>query len=130
MKSPKKVSNVIVSVILWIIILLAALYAFVTLATKDDTNIASIAGISPLRVQSDSMKPTFEKGDLIFIKKTDPETLEVGDIVTFHTIIENKYVLTLTEFQKSKKKTVLETISLKVTITESAISTSSLVATS
>ncbi len=104
MKSPKKVSNVIVSVILWIIILLAALYAFVTLATKDDTNIASIAGISPLRVQSDSMKPTFEKGDLIFIKKTDPETLEVGDIVTFHTIIENKYVLNTHRISEIKEE--------------------------
>lgn len=93
MKSPSKVRNIVVSVILWIIILLAALYAFVTLATKDEGSVANIAGISPLRVQSDSMKPTFEKGDLIFIKQVDTETLEVGDIITFHTIIENQYVL-------------------------------------
>ena len=89
----RKVLNTILSVILWIIILLAALFSFVTLATKDKNQIASIAGFSPLTVQTDSMKPTFSSGDLIIIKKCDPDTLEVGDIITFHTIIENQYAL-------------------------------------
>lgn len=89
----KKIGSVVLSVILWIIILTAALYAFVTLATRDENRIASIAGYSPLVVQSDSMVPTFETDDLIFIKQVNPETLEVGDVVTFHTIIENEYAL-------------------------------------
>lgn len=89
----RKVLNTILSVILWIIILLAALFSFVTLATKDKNQIASIAGFSPLTVQTDSMKPAFSSGDLIIIKKCDPDTLEVGDIITFHTIIENQYAL-------------------------------------
>ena len=89
----KKVLNTVLSVILWIVILLAAVFSFVTLATKDQNQIASIAGYSPLTVQTDSMKPAFSSGDLIIIKKCDPDTLEVGDIVTFHTIIENQYAL-------------------------------------
>lgn len=89
----KKAGRIIVSVLLWIIILVAAMFAFVTLATKDQNRLASIGGITPLMIESDSMKPTFEKGDLIFIKKTNPEKLAVGDIVTFHTIIENQYAL-------------------------------------
>ena len=89
----KKVLNTVLSVILWIVILLAALFSFVTLATKDQNQIASIAGFSPLAVQTDSMKPAFSSGDLIIIKKCDPGTLEVGDIITFHTIIENQYAL-------------------------------------
>ena len=46
-----------------------------------------------LLVKSDSMAPTFETGDLIVIKKCDPQTLKEGDIICFHTIINNEYAL-------------------------------------
>ena len=37
-----------------------------------------------LIVRSDSMKKTdFKAGDLIVVKKVDPNTLKVGDIITF-----------------------------------------------
>ena len=78
---------------MWIIILVAALYAFTTLATREDGSVSDIAGFTPLAVQSDSMAPTFNKGDLIVIQKCDTSKLEVGDIVTFHTIIDNEYAL-------------------------------------
>ncbi len=100
MNSVKKAGSIILSVILWIVILVAALYAFVTLATRDSEHLSSIAGFSPLVVESDSMVPTFEKGDMIVIKKCDPETLEVGDIITFHTIIENEYALNTHRIQE------------------------------
>ncbi len=93
MQTVKKVASIVVSVVMWIIILLAALYAFTTLATKDDGSVANIAGFTPLAVQSESMSPTFEEGDLIIIQKCDPSTLQAGDVITFHTIIDNKYAL-------------------------------------
>ena len=93
MQSVKKVASIALSVVMWIIILVAALYAFTTLATREDGSVSDIAGFTPLAVQSDSMTPTFNKGDLIFIKKCDTSKLEVGDIVTFHTIIDNEYAL-------------------------------------
>ena len=93
MQSVKKVASIALSVVMWIIILVAALYAFTTLATREDGSVSDIAGFTPLAVQSDSMAPTFNKGDLIFIKKCDTSKLEVGDIVTFHTIIDNEYAL-------------------------------------
>jgi signal peptidase len=34
------------------------------------------------------MKPEFSKGDYIVVEKCDPATLQVGDIVTYHTIID------------------------------------------
>lgn len=46
-----------------------------------------------MTVQSDSMSPTFDQGDLIVIKTCDTSKLQVGDIVTFHTIIDNQYAL-------------------------------------
>lgn len=93
MKALKKTGTIVISVLLWAVILVAALYAFTTMATRDNQNVSSIAGYTPMVVQSDSMAPTFEKGDLIFIKKCDTSKLKVGDIVCFHTIIDNEYAL-------------------------------------
>ena len=93
MKILKRAGTVVLSVILWAIILIAALYAFTTMATRDNQNVANIFGYTPLTVQSDSMVPTFASGDLIFIKKCDPVTLKEGDIICFHTIIDNEYAL-------------------------------------
>ena len=70
------------------------------MATKDDQNVASILGYTPLVVETDSMKPTFESGDLIFIKKCDTSKLNEGDIITFHTIIDNQYALNTHRIQK------------------------------
>ena len=93
MKALKRTGTIVISVVLWIIILIAALYAFTTIATRDNQNVSSIGGYTPMVVKSDSMAPTFEKGDLIFIKKCDPATLKEGDIICFHTIIDNEYAL-------------------------------------
>ena len=93
MKAIKRIGTVVLSVILWVIILVAALYAFTTMATKDNTHVASLLGYTPLVVESDSMSPTFASGDLIFIRKCNPVDLKEGDIICFHTIIENQYAL-------------------------------------
>lgn len=93
MKGLKRVTTIVLSIILWVIILIAALYAFTTMATKDNQNVASILGYTPMVVESDSMAPTFSKGDLIFIHKCDTSKLKEGDIITFHTIIDNEYAL-------------------------------------
>lgn len=93
MKVVKKGVTILISIILWVIILLAALFAFTTLATRDQMEVSSLAGFTPLIVETDSMAPTFHSGDLIFIKKYDPASLKEGDIITFHTIINNEYAL-------------------------------------
>ena len=93
MNAVKRGTEIFISVVLWAVILLAALFAFTTLATKDTNQVASLAGYTPLTVASDSMSPTFRAGDLIIIRKCDPETLKEGDIVTFHTIINNEFAL-------------------------------------
>ncbi len=71
-----------------------------TMATKDDQSVSRILGYTPMTVESDSMKPTFCKGDLIFIKKCDTSKLKEGDIITFHTIIDNQYALNTHRIQK------------------------------
>ena len=93
MKVIKKGFSIMFSILLWGIILLAALFAFTTLATKDQSQVASLGGYTPMVVKSDSMAPTFLSGDLILIKKCDTSRLEEGDIICFHTIINNEYAL-------------------------------------
>mgnify|MGYP004650864173 CR=1 FL=1 len=100
MKAVKRVGTVVVSVLLWIIILVAALYAFTTMATRDEQNVSSLLGYTPMVVKSDSMAPTFEKGDLIFVHTCDTSKLKEGDIITFHTIIDNEYALNTHRIQK------------------------------
>lgn len=43
----------------------------------------SIGGYSLLSVQSSSMSPTLEAGDVILIRSIDPSSLKEGDVVTF-----------------------------------------------
>ena len=93
MKTVKKAVVLCLSIILWAIILLAALFAFTTLATRDVSRVSSIAGYTPMIVKTESMAPTFGAGDLIIIRSCDPASLKEGDIITFHTIIENEYAL-------------------------------------
>lgn len=93
MKAIKRVGTIIISVLLWLVILVAALYAFTTMATKDNQNVANLFGYTPLVVESNSMSPTFKKDDLIFVEKCDTSKLEEGDIICFHTIIDNEYAL-------------------------------------
>lgn len=93
MKALKRTAGIIISIVLWAVILLAALFAFTTLATKDSSHVANLAGFTPLSVVSDSMAPTFQAGDLIIIRSCDPASLKEGDIVTFHTIINNEFAL-------------------------------------
>lgn len=100
MKALKKVGTIVISVLLWIIILVAALYAFTTMATRDNQNVSSLFGYTPLVVKTNSMSPTFDAGDLIFIRKCDPDTLKEGDIICFHTIIENEYALNTHRIEK------------------------------
>lgn len=93
MNAVKRGAEVLISVMLWAVILVAALFAFTTLATRDTNQVASLAGYTPLTVASDSMSPTFRTGDMIVIRKCDPGKLAEGDIITFHTIINNEYAL-------------------------------------
>jgi len=109
----KKVLSVILNVVLWVVILLAALFAFTTLATKDPYSVSRVMGYTPMSVQTDSMKPTFCAGDMIIIKKCDPDQLEVGDIITFHAIIENQNVLNTHRIEKIDDSTGVRVFTTK-----------------
>ncbi len=101
--SGKRAITVVVSIVLWVIIIIAALFAVTTMSTRDINHVSNIAGFTPLTVQTDSMAPTFNAGDLIIIKQVDPNTLQEGDIITFHTIIQNEFALNTHRIESIKE---------------------------
>lgn len=85
-KKSKKVLGILVDILLILIVIIAIVISVLTFASKaSDNGVANILGYSPFAVQSDSMSPTFDKGDLIISKTKDFDTtkIEVGDIITF-----------------------------------------------
>lgn len=46
---------------------------------------ASFFGYSVLKVVSGSMEPSIHQGDYIYIRKTDTDSLRVGDIISFYS---------------------------------------------
>ena len=75
----------VVTVLILIFTVFVMIFTIVSVSTvgKDD---ASIFGYKPYIVLSDSMQDTFAVGDMSVSKEVDPQTLEVGDIITFTSI--------------------------------------------
>ncbi len=89
----KKVLNIVLNVLLWIFVAFAAVMTIVAIAaTSNADKIPMIGGKYLLTVQSDSMKPVFKQGDLIFgTVLTDEEKLQLkqDDIVTYFDDLDN-----------------------------------------
>ena len=83
----KKVLRIVGNVLIWIFIVFAALVTVLAFAAQSSSDgIPSIFGRSVLTIQSDSMSPTFNAGDIIIGKKLAPEEirdLKVDDVITF-----------------------------------------------
>lgn len=91
----KSIWGVISDILLIIIIIIAIIITVMTFTSKNsDMGIGNVLGYTPFAVQSDSMdsgEPSgFGSGDLIISKEVkDPETLKVGDVITYSTVIES-----------------------------------------
>ena len=89
----KKAVKIAVNVFAWIILILAFLVTLVVFSSDKNNGVANLFGYMPMTVESDSMVPTFSKGDLIICKDIDDiNALKEGDVITFWTIIDGKRV--------------------------------------
>ena len=82
----KKALNIIKTTVVWLIVALAVFMMIFTIVsvTTFNRNDRDLFGYRVYVVNSDSMAATdFDAGDLIFVKETDPTTLQPGDIITF-----------------------------------------------
>ena len=67
----KKVLSVVVDILAWILLIFAFLITIMVFGSEKNNGVPTLLGYMPMSVQSDSMSPTFKKGDLIVVKKVD-----------------------------------------------------------
>lgn len=89
----KKAVSIVVNVLAWLVLILAFLTTLIVFSSGRNNGVANLMGFIPLTVESDSMKPTFSKNDLIVCREVDDiNSLQKGDVITFWTIIDGKKV--------------------------------------
>ncbi|MBO4524481.1 MAG: signal peptidase I [Ruminococcus sp.] len=89
----KKVLRIGANVIAWIVLIFALLITIIVFSSGRNNGVANLFGFIPMTVESDSMKPTFSKNDLIICKEIDDlNALKEGDVITFWTVIDGKRV--------------------------------------
>lgn len=70
--SVKKIWNIISSIFVALVVILALIMVG-----------ARVFGFQVFTVLSGSMEPTYHTGSLIYVKEVEPETIEVGQVITF-----------------------------------------------
>lgn len=78
----KKVWNIVTTVL----VALVAVFAVFLMGSR-------LIGLQVFNVTSGSMEPTYSVGDLIYVKSVDPDSVKVGDPITF-VLNENLVVAT------------------------------------
>ena len=90
----RKILNTVINVILVIAIIVAAICTYVSFVSSSGNGVPSIFGLQMFSIQTDSMYPILNPGDLIFDKEIqDKSTLQKGDIITYWTVINGERVL-------------------------------------
>lgn len=90
----KKVWNIVSTIFVWIIVMIAVAMMIFTIVSVNTFNRADrdIFGYKAFVVLSDSMSKTdFDAGDLVLIRETDPSTLQPGDIITYQSQNSHNY---------------------------------------
>ena len=89
----KKAVKITVNILAWIVLVFALLITLIVFSSEKNNGVSNILGYMPLTVESDSMSPTFKKGDMILCKEIDDvNDLKKDDVITFWTIIDGKRV--------------------------------------
>ena len=95
----RKVLNIIKTVFLWLVVLVAVAMMVFTIVSVNtfDRNDRDIFGFRCYIVLSDSMSATdFDAGDLVLVKEVDPTTLKEGDIIAYQSQNSENYGATVT----------------------------------
>ena len=72
MQMPKKVWDTVTTVL----VVLVVVFAVFLMGSR-------LVGLQVFHVVSPSMEPTYSEGDLIYVKAVDPDSVKVGDPITF-----------------------------------------------
>ena len=75
MQMPKKVKK-IWDTVTTILVVLVVVFAVFLMGSR-------LVGLQVFHVVSPSMEPTYSEGDLLYVKAVDPDSVKVGDPITF-----------------------------------------------
>ena len=90
----RKILKILVSVLAWLVLFLSFIITMLIFSSNKNNGISSFLGFVPMKVESDSMSPTFAKGDLIICKTVeDVRQLQKDDVISYWTIINGRRVL-------------------------------------
>lgn len=78
----KKIWNAVT----WILVICVVVLAVALVGVR-------LVGFTPYAILSPSMTPEYQVGDLVYVRKTAPETIEKGDVITF---VANEDLLVVT----------------------------------
>ena len=107
-KKSRKVLNTVINVILIVAIVVAVIATYVSFVSTSGNGVPNIFGLRLLSIQTDSMYPTIDPGDLVIatevkdlsalrpriVDKEDPsKVIYEGDIITYWTVINGEHVL-------------------------------------
>lgn len=91
-KKVRTIMGWVASALCVVIIIIALVISIMTITrTTGEKGVASVAGNAFMPVQTDSMEPTFDKGDLIITKiyEGDGSDLQVGQVITYKARVNN-----------------------------------------
>lgn len=91
-KSPKKKSSIIFDIITWIIVIVSVFVTIISLTSKE-SGVPSFMGKVLLSIQTNSMEPTINPGDLIITSKYNNQILKKGDIISFFSIEQQQKII-------------------------------------
>lgn len=94
MSRGKRSLNTIINVVLVIAIIIAAFCTYTSYVSTSGNGVPNILGVRILSIQTESMYPTLNPGDMIFdVPVKDTSELEIGDVITYWTVIDGERVL-------------------------------------
>lgn len=101
----------IIKILLTIIIIPVLIVSLIIMikAKKNPDKIPDIFGIKPMIVLSGSMETSIYRGDLVFVKMVDTETLKVNDIIAFRNEENTVTTHRVVEIVKQDGKTFFKT---------------------
>ncbi|SEP91241.1 signal peptidase, endoplasmic reticulum-type [Lachnospiraceae bacterium RM5] len=90
----KKLLRIIVNILMWGLLIFGLLVTITVFSSERNNGISNLFGYMPMTVKTNSMSPTFKKGDLVIIKEVDDlYKLKKGDVITFYTMVNGTRII-------------------------------------
>ncbi len=106
----KKILKWIGNIIIAILLIMVIISGYSMLTTRNNpSKVPSIIGFKPLAVLSGSMRPVLQPGDMVVVKNTNYEDIEIGDVITYRVNSNTLVTHRVIEIVEDNKKILFKT---------------------